>query len=420
MRDYFTSLNDSECDYAVLRNYELLPDDFENDIDILVSEQDFKLACLLTKKHFHIAGFTLLHEVCEYSYQAYWFVKSGKVVHVDLWHKLGSRFIKYADENQLLSRRIFVRGFYALCDEDRLFTAIMKDMVACRDPKKKYIDELANLDLNVQANIYEKPFLRSLVIPKSGFILDSRKNYPYLLGLSILTFGLASLSHFMMCAWSRLKSLIIDRPLVIVFSGPDGSGKSTVGSYLEDLLTQQFHFCKSYHGRIDILPSLFSIKQFLMFWRKEKSQPKRGIYAAQMKPEMKTAHKALIIMYYCIDIFLAKVMVNFFFPKRTPIIIDRYFYDYFVLPEYGKLPWSLLSIFHYLAPVVSCHFVLEADAVCINARKPELTVTEITRQYLRFTEMNKLGYCMFISSDCQFEETQADMLKKLSREIELY
>ena len=51
MRDYFTTLNDSECNYAVLRNYELLPDDFENDIDILVSEKDFKLACFLTKKY---------------------------------------------------------------------------------------------------------------------------------------------------------------------------------------------------------------------------------------------------------------------------------------------------------------------------------------------------------------------------------
>ena len=414
MRDYFTTLNDSECNYAVLRNYELLPDDFENDIDILVSEKDFKLACFLTKKYFRNEGFSLLYEICDYSYQAYWFLDSGKIVHIDLWHKLGSRFIKYADENQLLSRRIFIRGFHALCDEDRLATSIMKDVVACREPKKKYIDEIENLDLYEQAKIREKSFLRSLVNRKQEFTLASKKNYLYILGLSILTFGFASLSHFMICAGSKLKSLIVDRPLVIVVSGPDGSGKSTVGSYLEDLFTQQFYFCKSYHGRIDILPSLFSIKQLLLFWRREKLELKRGINATQMKSEMNTSRKAVIIMYYCIDAFLAKIMVNFFSPKRTPIIIDRYFYDYFVLPEFGKLPWGLLRIIRYFAPIVNNHFVLKADAVIINNRKPELTISEITRQYKRFAEMNKLGYCKFISSNGPFEETQEEILKKLS------
>ena len=107
IRNIFDYLNDSSINYCVLRNYVNLPNDFGNDIDLLIKKSDLKfitksLKIIATSNNIHF-----LKTVNRFGYRGLYFFDqlSNEIILIDLFYRLQKRWTVYANADNILKSK---------------------------------------------------------------------------------------------------------------------------------------------------------------------------------------------------------------------------------------------------------------------------------------------------------------------------
>ena len=161
-----------------------------------------------------------------------------------------------------------------------------------------------------------------------------------------------------------------NRGQFVVLAGPDGSGKSTVASLLSDSLGAQVMYWRP--GLLPMLARLAGRTQSDTINSNPHGRPIDGWIKALFRST-----------YYGIDFILGShLMVGRRIQSGKYVIADRWVYDMVVDPRrYGLKSAGVLSWLSRFCRRPDLLVVLEADPSVILARKAELPLSEITRQY---------------------------------------
>ncbi len=171
---------------------------------------------------------------------------------------------------------------------------------------------------------------------------------------------------------------IDERQRVGIFAvvlGPDGSGKSTVVDRIIGESASYYSDLWQFHWRPGLLP------------QPGRSEKKNSSGSNPPLPPTGYAY-GRVVSFLRYSYFLADFILGYWFriyPRRRRgqlIIGERWYFDVVVNPQrYGfKLPEWLLRLGGYLIPQPDLTILLTADPDAIYARKPELTVEQITKQ----------------------------------------
>jgi len=164
----------------------------------------------------------------------------------------------------------------------------------------------------------------------------------------------------------------------VALIGPDGSGKSTTAEGLLRSLKPLFHGGRSYHAHFKILPRLRDLAGLLKF-RRSKGEAPEPENPAATPVRIGRFRSICYLIYYTLDYLLGYAVLFKARGRGELIVFDRYFYDYLIqsgltLPP--QLVWGILSII----PPPDAVIYLQNDPETILSRKHELSRQEVERQ----------------------------------------
>jgi thymidylate kinase len=167
--------------------------------------------------------------------------------------------------------------------------------------------------------------------------------------------------------------------MLIVFIGPDGSGKTTIATHVAENLQKNGELIEFFELNYGILPRIRDILAF--FLRREvgtKHAP--GEQYAGMKGRPNSPLRASVYMlWYGLDYFVGRFKYSASKPGQS-VIFARFVYDYVYQRAYQRAPRIIYRLMALLAPKPDLVFTIARDPEEIFAGKPELTIEEILRQ----------------------------------------
>ncbi len=163
----------------------------------------------------------------------------------------------------------------------------------------------------------------------------------------------------------------------VILIGPDGTGKSTISSHLQESLARDHTGFFGFHWRPGLLPKPGA-----------KKNGTNDASDAQIAPAPPTEFtygyilSTLRYLYYLVDFILGYwLIIKPKLNKGYLVIGERWYYDIIVHPQrYAfRLPKWIMKAGGYLVPTPDKIILLYGDPVLINRRKPELSAPEIQR-----------------------------------------
>ncbi|CAD6493501.1 MAG: hypothetical protein EMLJLAPB_00534 [Candidatus Argoarchaeum ethanivorans] len=391
----FEQLEQQKLPYVVLRNYDGLPEQVGNDIDILVGEGDLDIFGTVLCKIATEEGWCLVQHANRYGFRSFIFVLMPDIVverslKWDVWDPISWRGFTWINtEIALSSRQVHPRGFYIPAPGVESATLLLKELLQFGKIKSKYlgrIQQFAQADSESFKKVLEKPFGEKLanhllVQAQQGDWRDIEKSYRFLrltLIWNAIKHSPASVpSKLCKFAMGHLIEYIMGRPhLFLCLIGPDGSGKSTISAQLIESLSDIFEEIHYRHGRFGVLPEL---KTFCPSWLVKKGEVKTSGQSTTSEMPNRFVTSVLMI-YYAIDNMFLYVRTVWRRGTTDLVIFDRYFYDYIIQPSPLGINGWLFRVLNRLLPTPDVVIYLHAPSELIHNRKPELTVQEINRQ----------------------------------------
>ncbi len=158
------------------------------------------------------------------------------------------------------------------------------------------------------------------------------------------------------------------RGISIVFFGPDGCGKTSVADGLKEALSCRFESAIGLHCHWKPVP------------QKNGSPPREDPHA--YPPRSVPLSIMYFVYHYLPFIWGWWVHVNPVLNRGGMVIIDRYYYDFFIdLRRYRmNLPSWVVKVGYIFVKKPDLVFCLDADPEILQARKKEVSFEECTRQ----------------------------------------
>lgn len=148
LKDLFYDFNSKKIDYVVLRNYENLPNDVGNDLDILINknsevEINFLLNQLIKKHNLFIKK-----KQIRYSYIGIYLgsLNNQKYqLQIDFYTSLVKGWIEYSNSMTILNNRIRYKMFFVPNPTHEIQAIVYKELFAYNSLRKKYETIILNL-----------------------------------------------------------------------------------------------------------------------------------------------------------------------------------------------------------------------------------------------------------------------------------
>ena len=181
---------------------------------------------------------------------------------------------------------------------------------------------------------------------------------------------------------------------LLVFIGPDGSGKTTVIENLRLKLSPKYHV-EINHIRFNIIPRLGHLKAFLLgLLRFKISRLPVKTSSKLCAPVSRYTYGPNIPLWkimplLCYEIF-DFILAHFYLYKRNNaniIMFDRYFYDYYTEKDWSNTPSWLMNWLCFFAPEPDHIFFMENTPEVINKRKNEISIDDIAFINSRITQL---------------------------------
>jgi thymidylate kinase len=431
LKALFDFLN-SEANYAVLRNYEGLPlKNNSRDIDIAIEKRTFlnirsKLVELIEKSEWKIITYLnsdrLITWVCGIVHED----KSLEIIQLDFFYHTSVFGIILLENKVILENRIFNGSLYHVNKTYEFLDKYLYDRVVGATYPDKY-KETRLLNENSQSvNIVIKKVFRKEDLKTCDKTL-SKKLLMNALIWNFKKFGLKTFSHVLSFEYHHLKNYFCSNTgFSIGFTGPDGSGKTTIINQTIKSFGAVFHNAyRYYHFRPQLFGNLGDVAQSAKLRRKvdrEYEKPHRG---------RKTSifNSLCRLTYYSIDYILGywiKVKSTIRITRIT--IFDRYYTDIICDSKRSRifLNYKFLYWFGRLfIPFLDYNILLTANTKTILDRKKELTQKDIEEINKKIGYLStKKGYKRIINDQTQeiavaeifsyvFEEQNKKNLKRL-------
>lgn len=429
LRTLFFELNRASIRYAVLRNYETLPQSLNgSDLDILVAGSDALAArdTIDTFARGHggklVVGYSVKNHVlrfCGKKDATWWGLP------VDIWISLNYRGIEYASSDAVLLKAEDWNGIRVVSKSDAGITALLKDCLANGCSRKNYQEEataaytknpkryepMLSHYFGAQATNEFTDYLKSNRDTKTLRRLSAKLRWAVLLtSLHRSPFG--TFKAILLLNLKRCQRLLMPPGYSVAVLGADGSGKSTVISMIDTVLSQALHNRVRYeHLRPNLLPSIAGL-----FGRPGVTGPVTAPHASKPSGFMGSLAR---LLYYSLDYLLGYWFKIYpaLVKRPTLYVFDRYYYDYLVDPRRSRicLPRWIIKTIGFFIPQPDLILCLGTDPRVIHARKPELPIEEVERQVFelrRFCEKNKRA--VWIDTGKSIKESVDDALTAIT------
>jgi thymidylate kinase len=371
--------------FLVLRNYENLPEDTTNDIDILVLPEQRAAAENCLVKTARAAGFQL-HNRAEFSPVSLFFFhpESLQQIQFDLFASLTWRGFALMSAHAILERRSD-RGLFSVPHPSHeALTCLLNRQIyrgyVKEDYKPAILAAVRQHPREVDAALCDM-FGRTVAKQLTQAI--ESEDWPgveaqtgpmrrQLVWRRVTRAPLDTLCSILNDLRRLLRRWLHPPGITIVLLGADGCGKSTVAAGLSEALRHTFAPDKSL--RVHWKPTVF-LKQ-----RRAERPPTADPHA--LPPRGRLA--SLILLGYHWLEYLAGIVLQFHrvLFRNGLVLIDRYHYDFIVDPRRYRLqvsPSVVRAWFRFL-PKPDLVFLLDAPPEVLRARKQEVPLDEVRRQ----------------------------------------
>lgn len=372
-------------EFLILRNYEGLPRETTNDIDVLVSpaqlaqaERDLIAAAQQT-------GY-LLHNRAEFSPVSLFFHHpvSQLQIQFDLFHSLKWRGFSLLSTRDVLARRI-ERGLFAIPNpaHELVLNLITRQMYHgyVREKYKPRILAGVRRDPAAASAVLAVMFGAAAAETLTRGVLEERWTdveqqtgamRRQLIARQLTRQPIATLGSLLHDLGRFARRLSCPPGILIVLLGADGSGKSTVGTQLVEAMHSSFNREKTLRGHWK--PALIRRRG-------------RGEASVVTNPHGR-APRGRLTSLLALSCHWLEYLVGGgaqFLPvlfRNGMVLMDRYHYDFAVDPRRYRLQVSagtVRALFRWL-PAPDLVFVLDAPTEVLRSRKQEVAAEETERQ----------------------------------------
>lgn len=370
--------------YAVLRNFETLPDQYDSrDIDLLIRRRELSN---LQKDLQNIADQThckqLYTNVDNQFFTIVFIDAAHNIFQLDFQYNFAWMGIDLLDENEVLKKRIFNGKVYHLPPDLTFLPKYIYSRILGAPYPEKYV-EIRRAAFEYNSNGLEQ-FLSRMSLG-SGGIDYWDKTGKWTLRCKAFT---AALKYKPLRALSRMSEFLLRytadlfrrRGLMVSFTGPDGSGKTTVIELLRNRL--EINRPILYHFRPTLLPNLGEvgakagvIKEVDRNFDQPHRAKKKGVVSSLVRLGYYSAD-------YIIGYFLKVMPVR---QRKHIVFFDRYFTDIIVDSERSSifLNCKFIAFLRHFIPACQYNFLFRVDPQRILERKKELSLEDINRIYSR-------------------------------------
>ncbi|MCD6364720.1 MAG: hypothetical protein J7M14_02475 [Planctomycetes bacterium] len=430
LRKLFALLETHRVEYCILRNYEGLPDETGNDLDVLVNEKHLRSFEQCLRQAATEPRWLLMKKPSRFHFRSYWFqAGSGAVLHIDVWDLHHWKGICFAPNNAFLKNRVRFRQFYIPPLEAEIGSLLIKDLIQNRAVRRTYaarIQEFAQTSYPQLRSFVEWPlgklaaaWITAKAAEEKWDAIDSHCGAVRraLLRRSIMRNPLKTFAGFVKFLGGHLYACLT-KPcgMFLVLTGPDGAGKSSVSEKLRETSSDMFGACRYYHGHFGLMPELKHLRNMLLRFL--------GVKPPASQAEEQTNHdvpvygmiRALIyVCYYSLDYLLGHWVIRRHQSQGDLVIFDRYFYDYFIQAHFSRVPRWLLPVLKALLPRPNLVVYLRNSPQTIHERKPELTIEQIARQAQECSRLvANIPYAITVSTDVPVE----DVIDRIRRKMD--
>ena len=385
-KELFNELNRQEIEYAVLRNYQQLPDSCGgSDLDIWVAEKDYNrfmsIIEVLAKECAGVLASYIPDDTCpRLIFQAVgWGIQMD--VHIGVAQHRG---VPYINNTIIESHIIEHNGVKVLAPEIDGLISFLKEVLNNKECKDEYCVQAANLIERLSPQCIEQ-YLQAFskyarekivnVLRNRDFSKESIRALGIICSNDLQTIGTKARYHISQLA--KLARVFNQPGYTIAVLGTDGSGKSFIINKITPILNEAFHKGVRYeHMRPNHLPSLA-----VALGKKKADEPATVCSDPHGSKPSGFMGSLLRLSYYWIDYtwgYFRKVRPS----KDVVWFFDRYYYDYYVDQRRARLslPNWVIKLFGWFVPCPDLTICLGGDPAKIYARKPETSLEEVTRQ----------------------------------------
>ena len=150
--ELFDALNSKKIIYVVLRNYESLPYDVGNDLDILISKHSYKDVYKVAKEIADSKNLEINKKHIRNTYNGIYF-KSNNCsdfnLKIDFYTSLVKGWLKYSDSEIILRNRKKREFFYVPSPTHELQAIVYKEAFAYNSVRDKYSKQIKSLSVNL-------------------------------------------------------------------------------------------------------------------------------------------------------------------------------------------------------------------------------------------------------------------------------
>lgn len=374
----FEFLN-TNCDYAVLRNYEGLPElNNSRDIDIVIEKSEYKrvkrnLVALIEDNGWQIVTYLNSDRLITYVCGR---VDDGgaELIQLDFFFNTSIKGVLLIDAKELLTHKVFNGKVYHLNPEYEFLDKYLYNRAVGKAYPQKYITvkQAASNDEVVVNRVASLFGVRTIeqadaASGRSLFraaVMHNLRRRPFGLVADVARFFYTFTANY----------ISSQTGFSIGFTGPDGSGKTTVLEMMHEEISPVFdsaatiyHFRPTLFGNLGDAAHSMGIKKEV---DKDFSNPHRGGKTGAVS-------SLLRLLYYSFD-----YITGYFVKVKTAcritriVIFDRYYTDIIADSRRSRIYLNVKFLYWFgrlFIPNLDYNILLTADADIILARKQELT-----------------------------------------------
>ena len=385
----FDYLNNNQIKYAVLRNYQQLPDSCAgSDMDIWIYMADYNRFIEIVQKVCVECEGVLASYLPDRTCPRLVYLGRDWGIQFDVHIGVAQhRGVSYMNNSIIENHIIEYNGVKVLTPEIDGFISFLKEVLNNKSCKISYCNQVADLVEHLPQEKVSN-YLNAFSIRVRNEIIEILTNRTFD-EKTIKKLG-KNCSNDLQTFLSRLKYMLgqfcklvrFVRPLgyTIVVLGTDGSGKSFIINSIAPVLNEAFHNGIHYeHMRPNYFPSLA-----VLTGKKKKTDNKEVCSNPHGAKPAGFIGSIIRLTYYWLD-YTYGYFRKVFFDKSLKShvwIFDRYYYDYFMDQRRARLhlPNWIFHLYGIFVPKPDLILCLGGTPEQIYARKPETSFEEVKRQ----------------------------------------